>query len=152
MIMKKTLFFLALAIISNLANAQFVRTYFANSPCTGVNGNLTFNCISKAKNGNYYIAGLQDTSLYVSEVNALGNVVREKLIGIGSNTYNLRSMITDDDGNIVIVGDTKASSYPILAFLMKISPALSVILDKQYDNINNTNFSMVVFDDIKDYS
>src|ERR1700757_3608574 len=94
------IFALALCIMHSAALAQFVREYNA-----GPTANLKFSCIAKAQSGNYFIAGIQDTSVYVSEVNSSGNVVREKLVGIGNNAYTLTAMIVDADGNIVIVGN-----------------------------------------------
>ena len=146
--MKKILLFTVLAIAGYFANAQqFVKAY-NTTPQTS----LTFNCITKAANGNFFIAGLSDKSLYVSEVDALGNTVQEKLMDIGSNTYNLRSMVTDNDGNIVIVGDTH-NFFGAKSFLIKISPALSLLLHKTYSNNTTADgASTLIITDVKDFT
>jgi len=124
--------------------AQFVREYNA-----GPTANLVFTCIAKAQSGNYFIAGLQDTSIYLSEVTATGNVVREKLIGVGNVYYRLTSMIVDGDGNIVIVGLWRNTTGILHAYLMKVSPALSVISHITYNNKLTTDG--MAFTDVKDY-
>ncbi len=142
------MFIVALLTMHTYAHSQFVREYVPTP-----NANLSFECIAKAQSGNYFIAGLQDTSVYVAEVNSSGNIVREKLVGLGinnsSNFYRLNAMIVDADFNIVIVGLTKPASSPLKAFLMKLSPALSVLLHVVYTN-NNTVYEMA-FTDVKDY-
>lgn len=144
----KTKFYIlaaALLIIHAAANAQFVREY---NP--GVNSNLRFQAVVKAQNGNYFIGGLQDSSVYVSEVNSNGNIIREKLVGVNNKTYTLNAMIVDADGNIVIVGFLNAASPAYKAFLMKLSPALSVILHVTYTNKDNVT-EPLAFTDVKDY-
>ncbi len=138
------IFALALFIMHSAALAQFVREYNA-----GPTANLKFSCIAKAQSGNYFIAGIQDTSVYVSEVNSSGNVVREKLVGIGNNAYTLTAMIVDADGNIAIVGNKTLAPKPTMAFLMKLSPALSILLHVTYSNSNTTE--PMGFTDVKDY-
>jgi hypothetical protein len=147
--MKKLLFFLLFASAGYLSNAQYVKSY-NTTPQT----NLQLNCISKAQNGNYFIAGTSDQSIYVAEVNAAGNVIHEKLIGIGSNVHNLRSMITDADGNIVIIGEIKGAITNTNSYLMKISPALSLVMYKTYNNTslgNGSGNSVIFLNDIKDF-
>ena len=130
---------------------QYVKTYKAHSPCSQAIGNLEFNCITKTKwaTPSYFVAGLQDTSVYVAEVDANGVVLQEKLIGVRSRNYSLRSMITDEDGNIVIVGSA-TNSYPFVAFMMKISSSLSLIMHRTYNNLNLTSLSQMQFMDVKD--
>lgn len=137
--------------IASLAQTPFVKTYASYSTCTQTRGNLEFNCITKSKSTTptYFVAGLQDTSVYVAEINANGVVLQEKLIGVRSRNYSLRSMITDDDGNIVIVG-TATNAYPYISFLMKISPALSLVLHRTYNNLLLTGTSQMAFMDVKD--
>ncbi len=145
----KTVYCFALAVLffsfPFFSNAQFVRTY-NTSPQT----NLVFNCISKSLTGTYFIAGIVDTSVYIAEVDGAGNLLREKLIGVGNTAYNLNSMITDADGNIVIVGAIQLALTNTKSFLMKISPALSLLLHRTYDNISQAS-SVVIFNDVKDY-
>ncbi len=138
----------ALAIMHTVALAQFVRVY---DP--GPTANLILNCIAKAQDGNYFVAGLQDTSIYLAEVNGAGNVIREKLVGMGinpnTNYYRLYSMIVDADGNIVIAGLLRPASNLLQGFLMKVSPALSVIFHVSYSNADVNEG--VAFTDIKDF-
>jgi hypothetical protein len=144
-------FLTALLLIYAAVNAQYVREY---NP--GTKTNLSFNCIAKAKSGNYFIAGLhnvgKDTSVYVAEVTAAGTVVREKLVELNianSKAYMLNAMIVDADGNIVIAGSINPVGLPSKAFLMKLSPALSILLHTSY---NNSKVSEpMVFTDVKEY-
>lgn len=145
----KTMYCFALAVLMFgfpfFANAQFVKSYQ-----TSGQANLTFNCISKSLTGSYFIAGIVDTSVYIAEVDGAGNMMREKLIGVGSTAYNLNSMITDADGNIVIVGAIKIGLTNTQSFLMKISPALSLLLHRTYTDITQQG-STTIFYDVKDY-
>ncbi len=135
----------ALLLMHFFSMAQFVREY---NP--GPTSNLVFTCIAKAHDGNYFISGLQDTSIYVSEVLANGNLVREKLIGVGTDYYRIGAMIVDADGNIVMAGVTRAAAGGLLhGFLIKVSPALSVMLFVKYDNASANDG--IAFSDIKDY-
>ncbi len=130
---------------------QYVKTYNSLPSCNGDAGNLMFGCIVKSNTvGQYYIAGTQDTSIYLSEVNAMGAILQEKLIGVRNATTVLRSMIVDEDGNIVIVGSTY-NGLGYTAFLLKVSPALSVLLHRDYNlNVTSTRKS-TAFTDIKDH-
>ncbi len=142
-----------MVICPSLGKAQqFVKTYKAFSPCGQTSGNLTLNCITKSKKttATFYVAGTQDSSIYLAELDAMGVVLQEKLIGVNSNTYSLRSMITDDDGNIVIVGNNTVG-YPFISYIMKVSPSLSLLLHRTYNNIDLTGFSQLLFLDVKDY-
>lgn len=144
------MFLLSIPFISKAQ--QYVKTYKAFSPCGQTSGNLMLNCITKSKTpGNtFYVAGTQDSSIYIAEMDAMGVVLQEKLIGVKSNTYSLRSMITDDDGNIVIVG-TSTAAYPFVSYIIKVSPALSLLLHRTYNNIDLSGLSQVSFCDVKDY-
>ena len=144
-------FFVCLNIPGKIKAQQFVKTYIAKALCANATGSLTFHCITKTLKSThtFYIAGIQDTSVYVAELNTNGVVLQEKLIGIRSKTYILTSMITDDDGNIVIVGYATVT-YPYKAFIMKISSALSVLYNKTFNNFDTKSFSSLVFTDIKD--
>ena len=131
---------------------QFIKTYKPINCKAGTVGDIAFHCITKSLSpaGTYYIAGIQDkTNVYVAEVNAMGVVLQEKLVGVNSPSYSLRSMITDDDNNVVIVG-TSTVAYPFKSFLMKLSPALSLLLHRTYNNANLTGLSQMAFYDIKD--
>ncbi len=144
--------FLVCFCLPNKIDAQqFVKTYSARALCANSTGNLTFHCITKTLKSTptFYIAGIQDTSLYIAEIDANGVVLQEKLIGIRSKTYNLRSMITDGDGNIVIVGSATLS-YPFKAFIMKISSALSILYNRTFNNLITTGSSQLIFMDVKD--
>ncbi len=149
-------------IILNLtcspAEQRFVNTYGAASPCsndTSRAGNLIFNSITRSKKtaATFYVAGVQDSSVYVAEVDALGVVLQQKLVGVSSKTYSLRSMITDDDGNIVIVGSmdlAATATTPVRSFVMKLSPALSILLHRTYQNLLITGSNQAYFLDVKD--
>ncbi len=144
-------FLTALLLMYAAVSAQYVREY---NP--GTKTNLSFNCIAKAKNGNYFIAGLhnvgKDTSVYVAEVTAAGTVVREKLVELNianSKVYMLNAMIVDADGNIVIAGSINPSGLPSKAFLMKLSPALSILLHTSYSNGHAAE--PMAFTDVKEY-
>ncbi len=141
--------------LASFAQSQFVKTYSAISPCQQKQNNLIFNCITKSQKSvsTFYIAGVQDSAVYVAEVNTLGVVLQEKLIGVNSKTYSLRSMITDEDGNIVMVGTTEygaTSVTPIGSFMMKVSPALSILLHRTYKSPTFTASNQLLFLDVKD--
>lgn len=143
---------LAIFIIAGMpvvGNAQFVKTFNSIASCTGTGGNLSFSCITKSKTaGRYFIAGTQDASVYMCEIDAFGVVQQEKLVGVNNSTYMLRSMITDADGNIVIVGSLyRAGGY--VAFLMKLSPTFNILLHRTY-NWDVTGTKSTYFSDIKD--
>ena len=142
-----------LTLLSQATVAQpFVKTYKPINCKTGNTGDITFHCITKTQSatGTYYIGGIQDrTNVYVAEVNTAGVVLQEKLVAVNSATYSLRSMITDDDNNIVIVGASTVN-YPYKSFLMKLSPALSLLLHRTFNNVNLTGTSQMIFYDVKD--
>ena len=141
------------------AEQRFVNSYGAASPCSNDSivkvPDIIFNAITRSKKttATFYVAGVQDSSVYVAEVDALGVVLQQKLVGVNSKTYSLRSMITDDDGNIVIVGAmdlATIASTPVRSFVMKISPALSILMHRTYQNLLTTGANQVYFTDIKD--
>ena len=130
---------------------QYVKTYSASAACSPTPGNLDMQMITRSGKTpvTFYIAGMQDNSIYMTEVDDMGVVLQEKLVGLNSNKYYMHSMITDDDGNIVIVGHVN-QSYPYFGFLLKISPALSVLLHRTYTTANTTGTSQFYLSDIKD--
>ena len=136
---------------------QFVKTYTPYASCTATPSKLRLNCISRARNStmgvtpSFYMAGIQDKNVYIGEVTATGTVLQEKLIGVNADGYSLRSMITDLDGNIVIVGMTSKTAQ--VSFLMKISPALSLVYHRIYsDPVDTIKPGFVVFNDVKEFN
>ena len=144
------LFFCLLIVLPHFSfGQQFVKTYNSSLSCNGPAGNLMFGCITKSKKaGRYFIAGTQDTSIYVCEVDAMGTVLQEKLLDVKNATTVLRSMITDDDGNIVMVGTTYTGGYS--TFLLKLSPAFSILIHRTY-NLDATGKTSTYFTDVKDH-
>ncbi len=147
---------LAVLLIAGMPDAgnaqQFVKTYSASASCSQTPGNLDMQMITRSGKTatTFYIAGIQDNSIYITEVDDMGLVLQEKLVGINSTSYIMNSMITDDDGNIVIVGRINLS-LPHLGFLIKITPALSVLLHRTYSITNPSgNNCQMYFGDIKD--
>lgn len=128
----------------DFAKAQYVRTYTT----TGIN-KLQFNCITKAENGNFFIAGTADSGIYVAEVNTAGIIQRESVINVHSINHNLTSMITDANNNIVIVGDIKLNVIGTTSYVLKLDATLNLLFYRIYNNTLGRR-SVISFRDIKD--
>lgn len=149
--MKNIFLFACVCVLAGSVKAQFIKTYKAIPGCSSAGGNLTFHCISKAlRSNNFFIAGMQDSALYVAEITPAGLIVREKLIAVNAPSLLPETMITDNDGNLAIVGEVKNTTYNTsYGFIAKISPALSLIYEKDF-YAYSPNVNTLILSDIKE--